>query len=80
MATSGKTQAGGHLVVYEAVRNQFGGPFSQLGTLRRRRNELEYPAFPGEHIEASESRGAIAVAESLVEAAHQLVDHLGIYI
>ncbi len=73
------TQAGGHLVVCEAVRDQFGGPFAQLGTLRRRRNELEYPAFPGEHVEAAESRNAITTAESLVETAHQLVDHLGIY-
>ncbi|MFI6097381.1 hypothetical protein ACIA8G_17580 [Lentzea sp. NPDC051213] len=73
------TQAGGHLVVYEAVRDQFGGPFVQLGTLRRRRNELEYPAFPGEHVEATESRGAIAIAESLAETARQLVDHLGLF-
>lgn len=73
------TQAGGHLAVSDAAREQFGGPFTQLGTLRRRRNELEYPAFPGEQVEASESRAAITTAISLVDAARQLIDHLGIY-
>jgi hypothetical protein len=39
-----------------------GGPFKHLTVLRRRRNELEYPAFPGEHIEIAEVKSAIDTA------------------
>lgn len=73
------TQAGGHLAVCEAVRDQFGGPFSQLTALRRRRNELEYPAFPGERIDPEEVRSAIEAVHALIEAATQLTEHLTIY-
>lgn len=72
------TQAGGHLVV-DAVRAQFGGPFVGLGTLRRRRNELEYPSFPGEHVEPEEVRAAIASGQEQLAAARKLLEHLGIF-
>jgi len=45
------TQTGGHLAVVVAMRAQFGGPFAKIDTLRRRRHELEYPAYPGEQID-----------------------------
>lgn len=73
------TQAGGHVTVSDAVRDQFGGSFAQLGTLRRRRNELEYPAFPGEQAEPAEAKAAITTGETMLEDARRLIDHLGIY-
>ena len=38
------TTSGGHYAVEQAVRAQFGDGFRPFGALRRRRNELEYPA------------------------------------
>ena len=73
------TQAGGHVAVAEAVRVQFAGPFSALSTLRRRRNELEYPSFPGDHVEQAEVTAAIAAAREQLEAAKRLIEHLGIF-
>jgi hypothetical protein len=72
------TQAGGHLAVTDAVRAQFAGPFTALGTLRRR-NELEYPSYPGEHIESQEVIAAIDTARELLSAAHRLLGHLGLF-
>lgn len=73
------TQAGGHLVVTDAVRAQFGGPFVGLGGLRRRRNELEYPAFPGEQVEVDEVAVALATARNMLMAAQRLIEHLGLF-
>jgi hypothetical protein len=73
------TQAGGHVVVSDAVRAQFAGPFNALNSLRRRRNELEYPSFPGERIEPDEVNAAIATTRALLSAAEKLVEHLGIF-
>lgn len=73
------TQAGGHVAVAEAVRAQFAGPFTALNTLRRRRNELEYPSFPGEHIEPDEVHAAIRTARGQLDSAQELIAHLGIF-
>lgn len=73
------TQAGGHLAVTDAVRAQFGGPLNGLGALRRRRNELEYPAFPGEHVEIDEVTTAITTAQNLLNAAGRLIEHLALF-
>jgi hypothetical protein len=56
-----------------------GGPFKHLTVLRRRRNELEYPAFSGEHIEIAEVKSAIDTARSLVSAAEELAEHPNMY-
>ncbi|MGH3792399.1 MAG: hypothetical protein ACRDQ9_16715 [Pseudonocardiaceae bacterium] len=73
------TQAGGHLAVSDAVRAQFGGPLNGLSALRRRRNELEYPAFPGEHVEIEEVTAAITTAQNLLDTAHRLIGHLALF-
>jgi hypothetical protein len=73
------TQAGEHLAVSDAMRAQFGGPLSGLGALRRRRNELEYPAFPGEHVDIDEVTAAITTAQNLLDTAHHLIGHLGLF-
>lgn len=74
------TTAGGHYAVEQAVRAQFGTRFKALGTLRRRRNELEYPAHPGELVETDETRDAAADAQAVLEAATKLLlPHLGFF-
>jgi len=73
------TQKGGHLGVEHAVRAQFGDNFAAYGTLRRRRAELEYPAYPGEKIEQTELTAAIDTTKHIIEAAEKLLPHLTIY-
>lgn len=73
------TQAGGHLAVTDAVRAQFGGPLAGLSALRRRRNELEYPAHPSDHIEHAEVVGAVRTVQQLLEITVRLLDHLGLF-
>lgn len=73
------TQRGGHVAVEHAVRAQFGHRFAVFATLRRRRAELEYPAYAGERVEASEARTAIADSRAIVDAAEALLPHLTIF-
>lgn len=63
----------------EQLLAQFGGPLSGLGALRRRRNELEYPAFPSEHVDIDEVTTAITTAQNLLDTAHQLIGHLTLF-
>lgn len=74
------TQAGGHLAVSDAVRAKFGGPLAALSTLRRRRNELEYPSYPVERVEAEEAAAAIRTARDLLTSAQRLHKHLGLFL
>jgi uncharacterized protein (UPF0332 family) len=73
------TSSGGHVAVERAVRAQFGEPFAPYGGLRRRRNEVEYPSHPDEHVEPEEAAEAIAIAESLIESAEKLLPHLQLF-
>jgi hypothetical protein len=73
------TTRGGHLAIDEALRAQFGGTFKAYRTLRIRRNELEYPAYPGELVEIDEVRTAVSQAKQVIEAANQLLPRLGFY-
>ena len=73
------TTRGGHYAVEQAVRAQFGDAFGAFGGLRRRRNELEYPAFPGEQIDAAEVSAALVDVSVIVEAAARLLRGVGIF-
>lgn len=73
------TTAGGHYAVEQAVRAQFGNRFKTVGTLRRRRNELEYPAHPGDLVETEEARKAASDTQSVLEATTKLLPHLGFF-
>jgi len=73
------TTAGGHYALEQAVRAQFGDPFKPFGTLRRRRNELEYPTFPGDETELDEAEAAISDARRILEATEKLLPHLGFF-
>ncbi len=73
------TTSGGHTVVAAAVRAQFGTSFRPFGTLRRRRNELEYPHLPSETATKEEAEQAVGVANDLIGAAAKLIDHLSFF-
>ncbi|MFB9677467.1 hypothetical protein [Streptosporangium vulgare] len=73
------TTSGGHYAVQQAVIRQFGPTFEPYGTMRRRRNELEYPEFPDEVVETAEAEHAIAAARALIDATGKLLDHLGLF-
>jgi hypothetical protein len=73
------TSKGGHYAVELAIRCQFGDAFRHFGTLRRRRNELEYPAYPGERVEPEEVEQALGLAQTLVTNADKLIRQLGLF-
>jgi hypothetical protein len=73
------TTEGGHYVVEEVVRAQFGEAFRAFGTLRRRRNELEYPMYPDEQADRDEVASAISMAKEIIGAARRLLPNLGIF-
>jgi hypothetical protein len=73
------TSTGGHIAVERAIRAQFGPPFAAYGGLRRRRNEVEYPAHPDEHIAPEEAVASITTSAALIDAADKLLPHLGLF-
>jgi hypothetical protein len=66
------TTSGGHT----AVQTQFGPGFRPFNTMRRRRNELEYPHVPGETATTTEAQQAITDTATLITAAEQLLPQL----
>lgn len=73
------TTRGGHIVVDEAVRAQFGDAFRPFRALRIRRNELEYPAMPEDAATADEVEEALSDAERILTAAEKLLPHLALF-
>lgn len=73
------TTTGGHYTVQQAMTRQFGATFEPFSTMRRRRNELEYPQFPDEIVETDEADHAITIARSLIQAAEKLLEHLDLF-
>jgi hypothetical protein len=73
------TTRGGHYAVEAAVREQFSGKFSQLGALRRQRNDIEYPRIITAPLTRADADSAIELAQDLTEAAQQLLPQLGLF-
>ena len=73
------TMTGGHYAVEVALRAPFGEGFKAFGTLRRRRNELEYPSVPVEVTTPAEVEAAIADARRFLGAANMLLPKLSIF-
>src|ERR1700730_15225356 len=73
------TTRGGHLAVEETVRAQFGEAFKPFRDLRLRRNELEYPVYPDESVEAVEANAAVDAARGIVSGAEGMLSHLGMF-
>jgi len=73
------TSKGGHYAVERALRVQFGSAFRLFGSMRRRRNELEYPDLPDEESDQAEAQQAIQDAHVLIAAAEQLLPILSLF-
>lgn len=73
------TTAGGHYVIEETIRAQFGPALRAFGGLRRRRNELEYPLYPTEQANAGEAAETLMTAADIIEAAAKLLPNLGFF-
>ena len=73
------TTKGGHYAVEQTARAQFGPGFRQFGALRRRRNELEYPARPDDNADSVEATEAIEDAQRILVAAKELIEQLGLF-
>jgi hypothetical protein len=73
------TTAGGHYVIEEVIRAQFGQTLRAFGGLRRRRNELEYPLYPTEQASAAEAAETLKTASEIIDAASKLVPNLGFF-
>lgn len=71
------TPRGGHVAVERALAAQFAPDFRDFRLLRRRRNELEYPAPSGpEAVEDDEAQQALRAAGAIVEHAEALLPTL----
>lgn len=68
------TSDGGHVAMEKVLAAQFGGVFDGFGRLRRRRNELDYPASAEDFADAAETQRALASARGIVESAQQILD------
>lgn len=73
------TTAGGHYVIEETIRAQFGPVLRAFGGLRRRRNELEYPLYPTEQANAGEAAETLMTAADIIEAAAKFLPNLGFF-
>lgn len=73
------TTSGGHYAVEQSVRAQFGDGFRPFGTLRRRRNELEYPHLPADTASSDEAEQAAGTAQRLIAAASMLLPQLSFF-
>ena len=73
------TTSGGHYAIEEVIRAQFGGSLRAFGGLRRRRNELEYPLYPGEEATAGEAAEALSTAGEIIDAVAQILPNLGFF-
>ena len=73
------TSRGGHYALERALKDQFGQGFRAFGTMRRRRNELEYPDLPDETASLQETKQALDDAQALIDASTKLLPRLGIF-
>jgi HEPN domain-containing protein len=73
------TTKGGHYAVEQVARAQFGPGLRQFGALRRRRNELEYPARPDDDATTVEATEAVENAQTILDAGEGLIDQLGLF-
>jgi hypothetical protein len=72
------TTSGGHYAVERAVTAQFRDAFAVFGSLRRRRNRIEYPTQLDE-VTVPEVEEAIEAVAAIVEKAGQLLPNLGLF-
>ena len=67
------TPEGGHVAIEKALAAQFQGVFQRYGTLRRRRNELDYPTSSDDFTNPTETTKALATVTDILEAAQKIL-------
>jgi hypothetical protein len=72
------TTSGGHYAVERAVSAQFREVFAVFGSLRRRRNRIEYPTQLDE-VTAAEVDEAIEAVATILGKATELLPNLGLF-
>lgn len=75
------TSRGGHIAIRDVALAQFGGGrpgrvLREFEAMRRRRKDAEYPADPGDAIDAQEVRDVLPKAKAIVEYATVLLPNL----
>jgi hypothetical protein len=68
------TPEGGHVAIEKALAAQFKGVFQRFGSLRRRRNELDYPTGADDFTDPTEAAKALATVTEIVESAQKVLD------
>jgi hypothetical protein len=69
----------GEATVEEVARAQFGDLLRRFGTLRRRRNELEYLTLSGDRADLGEAAAAIDDARTIIQAVERLLPNLSLF-
>ena len=67
------------LLVAGDLQKQFQTHFRTFGTLRRRRNEVEYPTASHSGISVAETAEAHDATAAILDAAAKLLPHLGFF-
>ncbi|HEU5471565.1 MAG TPA: hypothetical protein VFV67_13005 [Actinophytocola sp.] len=70
------TTEGGHYVIEEVLRAQFGDLLRRFSVLRRRRNELEYLTLSGDRADIDEVTTALDDIEQIIQAVERLLPNL----
>jgi uncharacterized protein (UPF0332 family) len=71
---------GGHVAVAQAVEAQFGSSFKSFNSMRRIRNQLEYPRSTADlDLGAADVQRALAQSEAMIGAVERLLPDLGIW-
>jgi len=74
------TTAGGHIAVAHAAEAQFGASFRAFNTMRRIRNQLEYPRNTADlDLPVEDTQKALDNAQHIIDAAEKLLPELGIW-
>ncbi|ORX11365.1 HEPN domain-containing protein [Mycobacterium xenopi] len=71
---------GGHIAIAEAVEAQFGHSFRSFNSMRRIRNQLEYPRSSADlELQIKDAERALNDADKIIRAAEQLLPELGMW-
>lgn len=73
------TTRGGHYAVERAVVAQFRDAFAVFGSLRRRRNRIEYPTELVDDVAGEEIDEALAAVAAILDKAAAVLPNLGLF-
>lgn len=74
------TTTGGHTAIADAAEAQFGASFRTFNTMRRIRNQLEYPRNAADlDLPVEDTEKALIDARGIIDAVERLLPELGIW-